>query len=301
MKWRQMILLGALALSPALSPALAHDQWLAIGDGRISNQPRTGYVFACPGPLEGGGADRVGNWVRDGYWNPALKPVVGGAIDWPDARVAFRRDGAWRQIELNNLPTHPSGIYPIRRDDPAFAYDRNPNRIAARQIALSLPADPVPAARPSCVPMGAIGFAVTGAAIFNALDAMNRDAPAHEILDRCNGHPQARGQYHYHAWTDCLPDASGKAGRHSDLVGYALDGFGIYGPIGESGKPLTPTDLDACHGHIHTVMWDGQPRAIYHYHFTVDYPYTIGCFTGTPVVTARGDRPPPPGGPRPRP
>ena len=36
---------------------------------------------------------------------------------------------------------------------------------------------------------------------------------------------------------------------------------------------------------------------MYHYHFTDAYPYSIGCFTGTPVgLPHRGQGGPPPGG-----
>lgn len=72
------------------------------------------------------------------------------------------------------------------------------------------------------------------------------------------------------------------------LVGYALDGFGIYGQHGEGGRTLTNGDLDACHGHTHTVIWDGEAREIYHYHLTDEYPYTLGCFRGTPSGSSRG-------------
>ncbi|MEN8927603.1 MAG: hypothetical protein ABF242_10955 [Flavobacteriales bacterium] len=68
---------------------------------------------------------------------------------------------------------------------------------------------------------------------------------------------------------------------HSGLMGYMMDGFGIFGPRGEDGSILTSADLDECHGHTHPVMWDGVMVNIYHYHWTYDFPYTIGCFKGT--------------------
>jgi hypothetical protein len=80
-----------------------------------------------------------------------------------------------------------------------------------------------------------------------------------------------------------MKDDSGAVGRHSDLVAYAFDGFGIYGLHGENGKELRSADLDACHGHKHMVMWDGKMQEIYHYHLTPDFPYTVGCFKGSYV------------------
>jgi hypothetical protein len=113
----------------------------------------------------------------------------------------------------------------------------------------------------------------------NALDAAGRDAIAHEVQDACQGHPQQAGVYHYHALTPCLDE--GETG-HSRLVGYALDGFGLFGHRGENGAALTNRDLDRCHGHRHAVEWDGGTATLYHYHATWEYPYTVGCLRGVP-------------------
>jgi hypothetical protein len=69
-------------------------------------------------------------------------------------------------------------------------------------------------------------------------------------------------------------------------MGYMMDGFGIYGPRGENGNILTSSDLDVCHGHTHPVLWDGQMVNIYHYHWTYDFPYNIGCYKGTRVASS---------------
>ncbi len=294
------------ALAVALASHAAHADALPLGDGKIATGPQVGRVFVCQTRFGGGGAFRDGPWIHGGTWDRAAKPVVGGAVAWPNAALAITREGDRRIVRANSLPAHPTGVFPIRPDDPAFQYDRNPNAIAAQSVLLTLPADPQPAPTPGCLPMGMIGIALSGAAIFNALDAEGRDAPAHEIQDRCNGHPEPRGQYHYHDLSPCLRDDAGAAGRHSDLIGYALDGFGIYGRFGDNGKPLSNADLDACHGHTHVVTWDGAPRALYHYHVTPDYPYTLGCFRGTvaqrppgPPMAQPPRRPPPPPGPPP--
>jgi hypothetical protein len=124
-----------------------------------------------------------------------------------------------------------------------------------------------------------VGILLTGVVLFNALDAMGRDAVAHEIQDACQGHPQLTGTYHYHSVTTCLEDVRLEGG-HSALVGYALDGFGIYGRYGEGGRPLASADLDDCHGHTHRIEWDGALAEMYHYHGTSDFPYTVGCLRG---------------------
>jgi hypothetical protein len=96
----------------------------------------------------------------------------------------------------------------------------------------------------SCVDMGPIGFLLTGGVFFNALDARGEDAVAHEIQDACQGHPERGGAYHYHSLTTCLEKMIA-GDSHSDLVGYAIDGFGIYGYRGEGGRLLTKADLDS--------------------------------------------------------
>jgi hypothetical protein len=126
------------------------------------------------------------------------------------------------------------------------------------------------------------------------------------------------GVYHYHNVTRCLPDRRDARG-HSELVGYALDGFGIFGEYGDGGKRLRSSDLDACHGHTHRIMWDGKEVEMFHYHATLDFPYTVGCMRGSvnrehvrivsgpppqhrgPPGGPPGMRPPPPGGPGMRP
>jgi hypothetical protein len=65
-------------------------------------------------------------------------------------------------------------------------------------------------------------------------------------------------------------------------LGYALDGYGIYGPW-YNGKVLTTADLDVCHGITSSVMWHGALTSIYHYVSTYDFPYTVGCYHATAV------------------
>jgi YHYH protein len=269
---------------------------LPLGDGKVSRAPKAGYVFACPAPPGPPlGAQKQGNWITETSWNPATKVVVDGEVMWQHSRLEIAVENMERVIRANNLPTHPTGIFPISPEDDAYDYDRNPNAILEQTILLTLPVIPQEASEPSCLPMGMIGFALTGVAIYNALDAQQRDAPAHEIQDACNGHPERTGQYHYHDWSECLSTLQqSDTAFHSALIGYAIDGFGIYGLRGEEGQELTNTDLDVCHGHRHKMSWDNKELELYHYHMTREYPYTLGCFKGN-VIEA--NRPVPPARP----
>lgn len=253
---------------------------LPLGDGKISTSPQHGYVFACPLPSPGPGASRVGMWIHDGLWFPDQKVAVSGNVLWTNSSLELSIEAEKRVIRANNLPNHVTGIFPIEPSDEAYQYDQNPNAIREQTIVLTLPAVPEIADSPSCLPLGMIGFALTGGAIYHAVDLQRRDAPAYEIQDGCNGHPEMRGQYHYHNYSLCMNGENASIRQHSELVGYALDGFGIYGLHGEDGSLLSNEDLDECHGHTHLLEWDGETREMYHYHFTLHYPYSLGCFKG---------------------
>lgn len=272
---------------------------LPLGDGKVGTAPKRGYVMSCrTGPGGPGGAQRDGPWIHGTTWDATEKLHVEGKVTWPQAEFSITEtnDGrvVSRLVQGNGLPVDTlTGNFPISPSDPAYQYDRNPNSIGAYDMTLELPLEPQPAASPSCVPMGIIGVAVNGVAIFNALDAGARDAVAHEVQDLCNGHPQGTEIYHYHGPSPCLPGES----ENEKLIGYALDGFGIYSMYDAGGTELTNADLDECHGRVSTVDWNGKHVAIYHYVLTREYPYTVGCFRGTPVAAPRSD--PPPGGRRP--
>jgi hypothetical protein len=276
-----LIPLAAL-LSALLSPAAAQDvdlHHLPLGDGKISTAPKTGSVWACRIDPNAGGAQADGPWIDHAAhtYDFTKKTVVQGRVVWrPDFKMSV--EGAKRVFATNDLPDHPTGVFPISPSDPAYQYDRNPNRIGAQTVKVTLDADPVLAREPTCAP-GAVGILLTGSVLFSALDAPGRDAVAHETQDSCQGHPQEGGVYHYHSLTTCREDPR-LADGHSALVGYAIDGFGIFGRYGEGGKLLSSEDLDACHGHAHAIPWDGKTVVMYHYHATWDYPYTVGCLRG---------------------
>ena len=282
---------------------------LPLGDGKLTDRAQAGYVYSCQQRFRSNapGAQVVGPWIHfdaahGDTWDLTQKISVQGRVTWPDAqfRIAVTDDGrvVARVITGNGLPVAtPTGTFPVPRSDPAFQIDRNPNSIQAQTVAITLPLHPEQAAQPACVPMGMIGVALNGVAIYNAFDEGGRDAVAHEVQDLCSGHPQMSGEYHYHGPSPCLPGEDG----NETLVGYALDGFGIFSIYDAKGRELTDADLDACHGRVSEVEWEGKRQAIYHYVLTREFPYTLGCFRGTPVrmprkspPPARGFGPPPP-------
>ena len=272
------------------------DGILPVGDGKVVlDGPEQGFVYLCREGGEGGGADVRGPWFVNGdtEYDLNLKISVQGEVTW-DGTYAVEVDGDVRRVTTNDVPDdHPTGQFPVDPDDPAYEYDRNPNTISEQDLAYELDATPEVADEPSCMG-GESGVMNTGVALFNALDAGNRDAGAWEVQDSCEGHPEVTGAYHYHTLSSCIDDVS-----VDTIIGWALDGFPITGPTVGEGNVLTTADLDECHGITSTLDIDGEQVTTYHYVMTQDFPYSVSCFRGTPAESPRleGGAPAmPPGG-----
>lgn len=139
--------------------------------------------------------------------------------------------------------------------------------------------------------------------------------------DSHNAHTQPNGAYHYHGNPIALFDESDPSGP-SPVIGFAADGFPIYGPfiadgnalrkvesgyvlkegsrVSQSGEGAFPGgafdgtyrddyefagvgDLDECNG----MTRDG----VYGYYVTDSFPWVLNCFKGTPDPSFRKGRP----------
>ena len=91
---------------------------------------------------------------------------------------------------------------------------------------------------PVNTPLGHIGVWSNGVTIFNPRDAMswNMQNIWHQNayyfegdgFDSCLGHPNMQMEYHTHVNPTCLYDDQDST-AHSPIIGYAFDGFPIYG------------------------------------------------------------------------
>jgi hypothetical protein len=94
---------------------------------------------------------------------------------------------------------------------------------------------------PTQTPLGHTGIWSNGVSIYNASDAMSynnqniwhRNAYYWEGdgFDDCLGHPNQNGEYHHHVNPRCLYDEQDNT-KHSPVIGYAFDGYPIYGAYG---------------------------------------------------------------------
>ena len=270
---------------------------LPLGENKVSTTPQVGYVYYCQTSFSSaaGGAQVAGPWINTSAktWDSTAKVAVSGSVTWSSAAYNATVSGTARTITSAGLPINgqTTGTFPVASNDKAYAYDRNPNHIAAQTINWTLPAVPTAASQPHCVPGGAIGILADGVVLFNALDGEGRDAAAYETLDSCDGHPERTSEYHHHDIPKCLVTKYQQPSS-STLIGYATDGYGIYVERDKNGALLTNANLDTCHGRTSAVMWDGKATTMYHYVATLEFPYTIGCFHGTSAVAAQTTTPP---------
>lgn len=124
----------------------------------------------------------------------------------------------------------------------------NPNTPAAKGYTFQFPRVPPTneVLTKTNVPLGHIGLWVNGVSIYNADDGMTylnqgswkRNAYFFEgvSFDYCRGHAGPNGEYHHHVNPKCVYDYKDSS-RHSPIIGFAFDGYPIYGQYGYS-SPL---------------------------------------------------------------
>eukprot|EP01034_Spumella_vulgaris_P003087 gene3087-3979_t len=117
-------------------------------------------------------------------------------------------------------------------------------------------------------------------------------------IDKCNAHAGQGFDYHYHGDPfhpvngTCMYSAVDYASAtvHPPQIGFALDGFDVYGRHLTTTNLGYSTALDQCGGHIHNLA-DGTAMP-YHYHaqvlnmtisgkaYTAYTPGVLDCFRG---------------------
>ncbi len=196
------------------------------------------------------------------------KPIVQKMQPGWGKSVTVTSSGSYMTVLSNGIPSHQVGVFPTMLDANADGRPDNPNTIKAQTYNYKISLAPKRASSTISLPMGPIGIALSGAVFFNPLNAEKQDAVQVEVFDMCQGHPEMQGRYHYHELSSCFEVGSE---GHSFLIGYAFDGYGVYGPYEDTG--VLAKGLDSCNGHEHGSYG-------YHYHATMKYPYLLGCYTG---------------------
>jgi hypothetical protein len=161
----------------------------------------------------------------------------------------------------NSLPSNvqqvqytSTDVYVSASCIPGYAigpWNSNPNTPSNQNFVFKITRNPVQNTGTAVVaPMGHIGVWSNGVSIFNPKDGFywnnstssfssggsgtwNRNALVYEgvSFDNCLGHPAPNGEYHNHVHPKCLYDDTDSL-HHSPIIGYAFDGFPIYGAYG---------------------------------------------------------------------
>ena len=166
---------------------------------------------------------------------------------------------------------------------------------------------PTPAATTTATSLGAIGFLITGVPIFNAYEATLTPALADNVsytftdtngvsqtayfLDSCASHaaPGMNGgasQWHAHGNPNCVTGLVDTASGPSHLIGFALDGYPIYGGRDMNGATIATSQLDGCNGITSVTPEFATPA----YHYVLPLGVTgvqssLPCYHGTVSAT----------------
>ncbi|MBT5706045.1 MAG: YHYH protein [Verrucomicrobia bacterium] len=231
--------------------------------------------------LEAPFVDNTSAWLKDGFYDLRGKVVKTSRFVPDNVMITFSKEHLI--VHSKNLPNHPTAFFP----DIWRALDGNPNHIQEMQSTWYLPLAPAPnpngiamttGNQNNALPGGPIGVAVNGVVFFNPYD-LERNEDAIWRLDRCCGHPSPNSQYHYHKYPVCVKSPWSDDGeQHSPMIGFAFDGFPIYGPY--EAKNLLAKNASSNPLNDFNVHFDSQRG--WHYHVTPgEFPHLIGGYWGT--------------------
>lgn len=237
--------------------------------------------------------------------------------------------GSTKRYTITAIPQHAIGTFPNAG---------NPN-VASQQL-YTLDILSSPSKQSTSTPVKLFGFTTDGVTFDRNTAECYNNSPScewrYEAItagiakgayqwswlgsDCNNGHVQPNGNYHYHGLPESLINKLGDTGQKMVLMGYAADGFPIYGRWGystasnatsaikrikgsyrlKSGtRPSGPGgtydgsfiqdweyvkglgDVDECNGRFGVTPQ--YPNGIYHYYLTDSYPFIPSCVYGKVV------------------
>jgi hypothetical protein len=216
----------------------------------------------------------ITSWIKStgGKYNGSYTDVTG-----------IYYDSSYVYIKSNGLPDYSIG-----------PWNYNPNYAAGQSYSFQIPRNPAQNTdTKSETQMGAIGFWTNGMPIYNAKDGYsynsagkwNRNAGAIEYVsfDSCGGHPTGLSQYHNHVNPTCMYTSSSTS--HSPIIGWAFDGYPVYGPYGySSANDSTSAIKRIMTGYslrsitTRTSYWDGTQLTSSQYGPPVNSTYYLGYY-----------------------
>jgi hypothetical protein len=157
---------------------------------------------------------------------------------------------------------------------------------------------PVKASSTTATGGGAIGYLISGTAMFNPFEADASTAAVADnasytfvdstgttqtayFLDQCDTHSNG-STWHAHGNPSCVTSQVDTSNGPSHIIGVALDGFPIYGGRDINGNVIQVSQLDACNGI--TSATPEFPSGAYHYVLPIGVTSkyaSINCYSGT--------------------
>lgn len=266
---------------------------LPDGDRQLETTgPKVGKVFVSKETYDRmmkgqTGATGEGPWLNrnkdgtlDGTYDLTKKIAVEGNIQLKNSKyhryVNLKDDTV--TITGNTLPSTEIGKFPLDRK--YYSIDRNPNRVEPNDFSVTVPRYPTPAENPSPIGLGAIAILKNGSLSYGPNDGQGNDAVKRELQDKNNGHPSESQHYHVHN----IPPILYEKQDSREPVGTAIDGYKIVAARKSDGQLYSTKELDEFHGRVVDVKQDdGTVKKEWAYCVSLDYPYTIGAFKGTPA------------------
>jgi hypothetical protein len=261
-----------------------------------------------------------------------------------DSTVAWSCSTTTRSLSANGVPDHAVGTFPSAA---------NPNTITAQSVSASFPLLPVSTGVATTLggPLGPQGYVLNGVKIDAGTGGSCTDSGTSCSLgdnsgswsiealgqssfdfgaDSNNAHVQPDGAYHYHGMPEGFMTLRGASSASMTLIGWAADGFPIYGRYGystssdassglkamsgsyqlkssvSSSRPSTTTyplgtfaqDWEYVEGSGDLDECNGRtgvtpefPYGTYHYFATDSYPYFQRCVKGSLSASAANGAP----------
>ena len=199
-------------------------------------------------------------------------------------------------ISADGIPSHLSPYFPETYNDsenglyyfedlnsdgindwyinPHNGMNVNPNQIGLQDYEFRIPLNPViNPDGPTDTFLGEIGVSLNGVPLYNEYEDPVDQLDPQTILsfDLSQGQPAPGGLYHYH-----FPPESLFVSTEDNFIGFAADGFPVYGPKNMDGYNVD--NLDDYHAEFGPTP--DFPDSVYHYHTNYTSPYIIGAFAG---------------------
>lgn len=195
------------------------------------------------------------------------------------AKVSISVKDGYRTIESDGMPEHPTGEFPN---------DHNPNTMAPQTHKYRMPVDPHTADTTTALGMWPFGVAVNGIPFDPFAAEWYRRNPRSGWqyepmfarllgIDDNNAHVQPDGSYHYHGVPTWLVQHNGGKTKPA-LIGYAADGFPMYGPYGykDANNPHSPVVKLKSSYRLKSGTRPSGPGGSYDGHFVQDFEYVAG-------------------------